>query len=287
MKRSIIFFCIAAIVYMCGLNLSAINRYISEEKKGIQKIEEKEKQAKKEEKKSTKKKVEEKKVAKSTEIEEEKEVKEEKETLKEVKTSGKYVDQSGDPYTNTVTVSNLNDIDILVNKYSGLPSDYTPSDLVTVSNSGEHNAQMRAPAAQAFEQMVAAASQQGFILNACSAFRSYDYQSGLYYNGVNGYGVEYADRYWTRPGFGEHQTGLAVDIRMDNDTSDLDAVRYNSHYPWLLKHMHEYGFILRYPDDKEDKTKIAPESWHLRYVGVDLATYLYENNLSLDEYYGA
>ena len=287
MKRSIIFFCIAAIVYMCGLNLSAINRYISEEKKEIQKIEEKEKQAKKEEKKSTKKKVEEKKVAKSTEIEEEKELKEEKETLKEVKTSGKYVDQSGDPYTNTVTVSNLNDIDILVNKYSELPSDYTPSDLVTVSNSGEHNAQMRAPAAQAFEQMVAAASQQGFILNACSAFRSYDYQSGLYYNGVNGYGVEYADRYWTRPGFSEHQTGLAVDIRMDNDTSDLDAVRYNSHYPWLLKHMHEYGFILRYPDDKEDKTKIAPESWHLRYVGVDLATYLYENNLSLDEYYGA
>ena len=272
---------------MCGLNLSTINRYFSEEKKEIQKIEEKEKQEKKEEKKSTKKKVEEKKVAKSTEIEKEKEVKEEKESSKEVKTSGKYVDQSGDPYTNTVTVSNLNDIDILVNKYSGLPSDYTPSDLVTVSNSGEHNAQMRAPAAQAFEQMVAAASQQGFILNACSAFRSYDYQSGLYYNGVNGYGVEYADRYWTRPGFSEHQTGLAVDIRMDNDTSDLDAVRYNSHYPWLLKHMHEYGFILRYPDDKEDKTKIAPESWHLRYVGVDLATYLYENNLSLDEYYGA
>lgn len=281
MKRSILFFCIAAIVYMAGLNLSAINRYFSEEKKEIQKIEEKEKQVKKEKKKSTKKKVEEKKVVKSTEIEEE------KESSKEVKTSGKYVDQSGDPYTNTVTVSNLNDIDILVNKYSGLPSDYTPSDLVTVSNSGEHNAQMRAPAAQAFEQMVVAASQQGFILNACSAFRSYDYQSGLYYNGVNGYGVEYADRYWTRPGFSEHQTGLAVDIRIDNDTSDLDAVRYKSSYPWLLKHMHEYGFILRYPDDKEDKTKIAPESWHLRYVGVDLATYLYENNLSLDEYYGA
>ena len=74
---------------------------------------------------------------------------------------------------------------------------------------------------------------------------------------------------------------------MDNDCSDLDAVRYNSHYNWLLENMHTYGFILRYPDDKENKTKIAPESWHLRYVGVDLATYLYKNNLALDEYYGA
>ena len=294
MKRSIIFFCVAAIVYMCGVNLHAINRYFNEEEKEIQKIEKQEKKENKKEKSSTKKKVEEKKVAKSTEIEEKKEEakKEEEnksstETSNEQKSSGKNLNQSGAPYTNTVTVSNLNDIDILVNKYSGLPSDYVPSDLVTVTNSGEHNAQMRAPAAQAFEQLVAAASQQGFVLNACSAFRSYDYQSGLYYNGANNYGVDYADRYWTRPGFSEHQTGLAVDIRIDNDTSDLDAVRYKSNYPWLLEHMHEYGFILRYPDNKENKTKIAPESWHLRYVGVDLATYLYTNNLTLDEYYGA
>ena len=200
----------------------------------------------------------------------------------------KKINQSGDPYENTVTVSDLDSIYILVNKYSGLPADYEPSDLVQVPSSGENeNVRMRKEAAEAFEKLIEAASNEGFILNACSAYRSYAYQTDLFNNGAASYGEEYADRYWTRPGFSEHQSGLAVDIRMDNDCSDLDAVRYNSHYNWLLENMHTYGFILRYPDDKEDKTKIAPESWHLRYVGVDLATYLYKNNLALDEYYGA
>ena len=198
------------------------------------------------------------------------------------------VDQSGEPYENTVTVSDLDSIYILVNKYSGLPEDYEPSDLVEVPSSGENeNVRMRKVAAQAFEKMIVAAKNEGFILNACSAYRSYAYQVDLFNNGAENYGQDYADRYWTRPGYSEHQLGLAVDIRMDNDCSDLDAVRNNPHYDWLLKNMHKYGFILRYPDDKEDKTKIAPESWHLRYVGKDLATYLYKHNLTLDEYYGA
>lgn len=196
------------------------------------------------------------------------------------------IDQSGAPYENTVKVSALDSICMLVNKYSGLPEDYEPSDLVQVPSSGENeNVRMRKEAAEAFEKLIEAASNEGFILNACSAYRSYAYQVGLFNIGAASYGEEYADRYWTRPGYSEHQSGLAVDIRMDNDCSDLDAVRYNSHYNWLLENMHTYGFILRYPDDKEDKTKIAPESWHLRYVGVDLATYLYEKNLTLDEYY--
>lgn len=200
----------------------------------------------------------------------------------------KKINQSGDPYENTVTVSDLDSIYILVNKYSGLPADYEPSDLVQVPSSGENeNVRMRKEAAEAFEKLIEAASNEGFILNACSAYRSYAYQTDLFNSGAASNGEEYADRYWTRPGYSEHQSGLAVDIRMDNDCSDLDAVRNNSHYDWLLENMHMYGFILRYPDDKEDKTKIAPESWHLRYVGQDLATYLYKNNLALDEYYGA
>lgn len=217
---------------------------------------------------------------------EEKEKKEDEEKSSPIETT--KIDQSGLPYENPTTVTDLNDITMLVNKYSGLPSDYIPQDLVEVTSSGEHaSVLMRQEAAQAFESLIVESLYQGFVLNACSAYRSYEYQQELYNNGVLNYGQEYADQYWTRPGFSEHQTGLSVDIRMDNDLSDLDAVRYNAHYPWLLENMHEFGFILRYPDDKEDKTKIAPESWHLRYVGVDLATYLYENNLSLDEYYGA
>ena len=227
-------------------------------------------------------------IAKKVSDKEVSEPKQEKTTATNKFTKGEKINQSGDPYENTVTVSDLDSIYILVNKYSGLPADYEPSDLVQVPSSGENeNVRMRKEAAEAFEKLIEAASNEGFILNACSAYRSYAYQTDLFNSGAASNGEEYADRYWTRPGYSEHQSGLAVDIRMDNDCSDLDAVRYNSHYDWLLENMHRYGFILRYPDDKEDKTKIAPESWHLRYVGQDLATYLYKNNLALDEYYGA
>lgn len=202
------------------------------------------------------------------------------EAIEEVKMNLDY-----EPYTHVTTVSDLDNMQMLVNKYHNLPEDYEPSDLVTVTNSGENNAQMRKEAANAFEALVQAAQDQGIELSACSAYRSYSYQKNLYETGVQNNGQEYADKYWTRPGFSEHQTGLSVDIRLDGDTSDLDAPRNSANYPWLLKHMHKYGFIVRYPDDKEQYTLIAPESWHLRYVGEELATYLYENNLCLEEYY--
>lgn len=189
------------------------------------------------------------------------------------------------PYTDMEEVSDLDSMLQLVNKYYALPSDYEPSDLISVSSSGENGTvYMRKEAADAFEKLVQASLEQGFILNACSAYRSYSYQEGLYNDGVTNYGQEYADAYWTRPGSSEHQTGLSVDIRMDNDTSDLDAVRNHPSYSWLLEHMHEYGFILRYPDDKEEYTLIAPESWHLRYVGIDAATRIHENQWCLEEY---
>lgn len=191
-----------------------------------------------------------------------------------------------EPYVDTTQVENLDDILILVNKYNGLPQDYVPSDLTDIVSNGENGVvQMRKEAADAFNLFSDATAREGFILNACSSYRSYEYQDGLYSNGVANYGQEYADAYWTRPGFSEHQTGLSVDIRMDNDTSDLDAVRKHPKYKWLLEHMHEYGFILRYPDDKEEYTLISPESWHLRYVGKEIASYIYENNLCLEEYF--
>lgn len=191
-----------------------------------------------------------------------------------------------DPYTDMKPVPDTENLLQLVNKYYYLEPDYEPADLVPVSSSGEnYPVLMRLEAAEAFEQMVAAAWEEGFILNACSAYRSYEYQDELFSSGEATYGLEYADAYWTRPGSSEHQTGLSVDIRMDNDFSDLDAVRYNDHYDWLLDHLADYGFILRYPDDKEAYTQIAPESWHLRYVGVDAAKEIYKNNWCLEEYY--
>ena len=204
----------------------------------------------------------------------------EQQALLEVKMNLDY-----EPYTNIQEVEDPDAIDLLVNKYYQLPSDYIPSDLVSVTSSGENgNVQMREEAASAFEELVKAAKSEGIELSACSAFRSYSYQEDLFENGKAQGGLEYADQWWTRPGHSEHQTGLSVDIRLDGDTSDLDAPRYSDNYPWLLEHMHEYGFILRYPDDKKDYTLIEPESWHLRYVGVDAATEVYEQELCWEEY---
>lgn len=150
-------------------------------------------------KKTSDKKVSEPKQEKITETK--KENKKEETNLPEVT----KVNQSGNPYENTVTVSDLNSIYILVNKYSGLPEDYEPSDLVQVPSSGENeNVRMRKEAAEAFEKLIEASANEGFILNACSAYRSYAYQVGLFNNGAANYGEEYADRYWTRPGYSEH-----------------------------------------------------------------------------------
>ena len=190
-----------------------------------------------------------------------------------------------EPYSHLEEVQDLDSDLQLVNKYYALPAGYEPADLVPVSSSGENGTvMMRQNAAAAFEELVQASAQQGFILNACSAYRSYAYQEGLYNNGVANYGQEYADAYWTRPGSSEHQTGLSVDVRMDNDFSDLDAVRNHPQYDWLLEHLADYGFILRYPDDKQEYTLIAPESWHLRYVGKEAAREIADHNWCLEEY---
>ncbi len=191
-----------------------------------------------------------------------------------------------EPYKDIETIKKPESITALVNKYYTLPADYVPQDLVSVPSSGEHgDVQMRKEAAEAFQQLVEVCRQNGLILNACSTYRSYEDQKQLFENGKNNRGEDYADSYWTRAGSSEHQTGLAVDIRLDNDTSDLDAVRKNPKYSWFLEQLHEYGFILRYPEDKQKYTLIAPESWHLRYVGKETATEIYKEQLCLEEYY--
>jgi len=96
-------------------------------------------------------------------------------------------------------------------------------------------------------------------------------------------GVEEADTYSARPGFSEHQTGLTVDV--DNAKLSYTDFDKTNEFKWMMENAHRFGFILRYPKDKEDITGYSYESWHYRYVGVDIATYIYEHNITLDEYY--
>ena len=161
---------------------------------------------------------------------------------------------------------------LIVNKKYPLPKTY---------NKGEDP-----KARAAFEKMAAAAKPEGFELVAFSGFRSYEYQTTLYTNYVKRDGQEQADRYSARPGYSEHQTGLAFDIG-ELGKEDLWLTSEFGETPagqWLLDHAHEYGFILRYPKGKEDITGFMYESWHFRYLGVELATKVKNKGVTLEEY---
>ena len=133
----------------------------------------------------------------------------------------------------------------------------------------------------AFADKQSGAAADGIGLFVCSGFRSYTYQASLYNNYVNRDGRAAADTYSARPGHSEHQTGLAIDV---NSTDGSMATSPEG--IWLAAHCAEYGFIIRYPQGKEEITGYMYEPWHVRYVGKELAAELTENGLTLEEYFG-
>lgn len=193
------------------------------------------------------------------------------------------------PYEHITEIEDTNDITMLINKFSKLPDGYVPSDVMdtpaictcqyscfpnqqyVVKEAGEH-----------YQSLVDAANGEGIKIVAIASLRDYNYQKTLYNYYLNSEGLEYADQYFARPGQSEHNSGLAIDITMD----DMDYTQIENHpkYQWLLDNIADYGFILRYPKDKEDVTGFSHESWHLRYVGKDLAIELNKKRLTLDEY---
>ncbi|NYS32635.1 M15 family metallopeptidase [Streptococcus danieliae] len=156
---------------------------------------------------------------------------------------------------------------IIVNKKHPLNANYAP---------GED------PEAQAaFRQLVAAMQEEGFpISDHYSGYRSYENQSQLYQNYVAQDGQAEADRYSARPGYSEHQTGLAYDL-IDTAGNLLTETRASQ---WLREHAADYGFIVRYTEDKEEITGYTAESWHIRYIGSE-AKKIAQSGLSLEEYF--
>ena len=163
-------------------------------------------------------------------------------------------------------------IQMVVNKKHKLPADYNPGEN---PNAGEK-----------VRELIKKMQELGFsISNQYSGFRSYEYQTKLYQNYVNKDGKEAADTYSARPGYSEHQTGLAFDILngagglLGDNPQDEKAIE------WLHSQAHEYGFIVRFQEGKEAITGYQAEAWHLRYVG-DIAEKIYTSNLTLEEYFG-
>lgn len=194
-----------------------------------------------------------------------------------------YLDK--DYYTNDINLTNeeANNIDVIVNKYYKLNSDYEPSDLIKINSkfSAGNNQKLRKEAASKFEEMASDALSEGLKIYAGSTYRSYDYQLGLYNRYVAKDGFEKAETYSARAGYSEHQLGLAVDI-INSRWSYLSET--DKEYEWLINNSYKYGYILRYPRNKEYITGYVFEDWHFRYLGIDLATKVYNSGLTYDEY---
>ena len=157
---------------------------------------------------------------------------------------------------------------VIANKHYPLSKDYNP---------GEN------PTAKAeLLKLIAAMQQAGFpISDHYSGYRSYETETQLYQDYVNQDGKAEADRYSARPGYSEHQTGLAFDLIGTNG----DLVTEEKAAQWLLDHAADYGFVVRYLKGKEKETGYMAEEWHLRYVGKE-AKDIAASGLSLEEYYG-
>ena len=157
------------------------------------------------------------------------------------------------------------------------------------SNFSNSNKMLVYEAKEQFEKMATAALKENYRIRAISAYRSYQYQKGLYDSYQKQDGTSKADTYSARPGYSEHQTGLAADIvSYDWLVAGKGLTADFAEDPaaiWLKEHAHEYGFILRYPEDKTEVTGIGFEPWHFRFVGVEVATVIMEEEICLEEYF--
>lgn len=210
-----------------------------------------------------------------------------------------YSDETGEDELETILHVNLNldkepyvdselvdkfSIDMLVNKHHHLSEDFVPEDLVKISSdyASESDLECSHIALNAFIEMYNAASKEGYNLVINSAYRSYQDQVDLTDLYLNSYGQSYVDKFVAKPGYSEHQTGLAFDIGSRNSRIFANSKEYG----WMQDNAYKYGFVMRYDERYEDLTEFRKEPWHYRYVGKEIAKYVHEhNNMSLEEYF--
>ncbi len=185
---------------------------------------------------------------------------------------------------------------LIANYKNALESDYIPSNLVTVPTEyaapGYSTMYVTKEALNAYIELYNAMTKEsGGYMHVISAYRSYARQTQLYNNAVESFISQGKTTNEARslaldttqtPGHSEHQLGTTIDVSQNTDTDhDFHKTKAGA---WLAENAHKYGFIIRYPEDKVDITRISYEPWHIRYVGIYHATYMYVNNLCLEEY---
>ncbi len=197
----------------------------------------------------------------------------------------------GPYYTNVYPAKKEDGIFILVNKYSYVERGFEPANLVELDSSCKvsgKSVKLVKEAADAFKRLSADALELEYHIIGMSGYRTYAYQENLYNNYLKNDTKENVDTYSARPGYSEHHTGLALDVQ--TDSVSFNNFGQTKEYEWLLDNAHKYGFVIHYTEENQWITGYMPEEWHIRYLGVEAATYIYDNNLSVDEYltmYGA
>lgn len=187
----------------------------------------------------------------------------------------------------------LTNFSILVNKQTPLKESYVPENLVDTNSP---NIEFILDPSQkilvvnevltAFEKLQIAGKERGFYIEIESGYRSYTYQKQIMDNYLSTKGDEWVNDYVACPGTSEHQTGLAIDLLLVRDGKIVVGMNENDpEVNWVHKNAYKYGFIVRYPKNKEHITGYRYEPWHLRYVGKNLASYLKNENITLEEYH--
>ncbi len=148
----------------------------------------------------------------------------------------------------------------------------------------ENNQQFDTRAADPLREFIAAARAEGLSVFLSSTYRTYADQQYLYNRKVAQYGEDAAWKIVSVPGTSEHQLGLAADITDQYYELKDSSLANTALYQWMSQHCQEYGFIVRYPEDKQDITGVIYEPWHFRYVGAEAAAYIMENKLCLEEF---
>ena len=210
----------------------------------------------------------------------------------------KYSDETGENEETVVLLVNLDmdkeyykdstlvedfSTDMLVNKHRHLNEKFVPDNLVKIEApyTLEKDLKCSKVALDAFKKMSKKAKEEGYEIVINSAYRSYQDQKEVEDLYLKSYGQEYVDKFVAKPGYSEHQTGLAFDV----GSRKTNIFANSKEYDWMVSNCYKYGFIYRFQKKNEDITGFRSEPWHFRYVGEKIAKYIYENDMTLEEYW--
>ena len=184
-----------------------------------------------------------------------------------------------EPYKESDVVKQYS-TDIIVNKHNVLGDNFKVKEITLLDNCSEGDNYLSIDAKKAYDELCLASIKDDMQLGVTSSYRSHEEQLKIYNSYLNSYGQNYVNKYVSTPGYSEHETGLALDVKSLNS----DVFINSKEYKWMKDNAYKYGFILRYPKGKEELTGYNFESWHYRFVGKEIAKYIYENDITFEEY---